>query len=478
MKLYELLENLNVEHSHLENIEVGKVTCDSRAVDAGDVFVCINGVSVDGHKFADKAVEHGASVIVCERDLGYSNQIVVENTRKVYALLCGKYFGEPSKKIKLVGVTGTNGKTSTCMLLKHILESNGYKVGLIGTVQNMVGDSVLPAKNTTPDAFELHSLFSLMVMAGCDYVVMEVSSHAIDQDRVYGLHFESAVFTNLTQDHLDYHKTMENYLDVKKRLFSMCNSAVVNLDDEYSKDIISVCKCKTVTYSTKRNDSSFSGKNIKQKVDGVDFEMVGDGVIGRAKIKTPGLFSVYNAMAASVCAIELGIPFSNVLNSLLTAPKVKGRAEVVPTGKDFSVVIDYAHTPDGLKNILSVMNEVKEGRLITVFGCGGDRDKDKRPKMGLIASKYSDMIIVTSDNPRSEDPIQIINDIVEGIKETFTPYEVIENRETAIQYAITHAQKGDIILLAGKGHETYQILSNTTIHLDEREIVADVLKGM
>ncbi len=307
---------------------------------------------------------------------------------------------------------------------------------------------------------------------------MEVSSHAIDQDRIYGLHFESCVFTNLTQDHLDYHKTMENYLNVKKRLFCMCNSAIVNLDDEYSNDILSACKCKAVTYSTKRNDSSFSGKNIKQKVDGVDFEMVGDGVIGRAKIKTPGLFSVYNAMAAAVCAVELGIPFADVLSSLITAPKVKGRAEVVPTGKDFSVVIDYAHTPDGLKNILSVMNEVKEGRLITVFGCGGDRDKDKRPKMGLIASKYSDMIIVTSDNPRSEDPIQIVNDIVEGIKETFTPYEIIENRESAIQYAITNAQKGDIILLAGKGHETYQILSNTTIHLDEREIVADVLKGM
>ncbi len=478
MKLYELLENINDTYAHLKDIEVGKVTCDSRAVDEGDVFVCINGVSVDGHKFADKANEHGAAVIVCERDLGLENQIIVENTRKEYALMCGKYFGEPAKKIKLVGVTGTNGKTSTCMLLKHILESNGHKVGLIGTVQNMVGDSILPAKNTTPDAFELHSLFSLMVMAGCDYVVMEVSSHAIDQDRVYGLRFESAVFTNLTQDHLDYHKTMENYVSVKQRLFSMCNSAVVNLDDEYSEDILSVCKCKTVTYSTKRNDSSFSGKNIKQKVDGVDFEIVGDGLIGRAKIKTPGLFSVYNAMAAAVCAIELGLSFSDVLNSLLTAPKVKGRAEVVPTGKDFSVVIDYAHTPDGLKNILSVMNEVKEGRLITLFGCGGDRDKDKRPKMGLIASKYSDIIIVTSDNPRSEDPTQIINDIVEGIKGTFTPYEIIENRETAIQYAITHAQKGDIILLAGKGHETYQILSNTTIHLDEREIVANVLKGM
>lgn len=476
MKLFELFEESR--GTHLGNLEVGKVTCDSRTVDDGDVFVCINGVSVDGHKFAERAIEHGAAVIVCERDLGLENQIIVENSRRAYALMCGKYFGEPSSKIKVVGVTGTNGKTSTCMLLKHILESNGHKVGLVGTVQNMVGNDVLPAKNTTPDAFELHSLFSLMVMAGCDYVVMEVSSHAIDQDRIFGLHFESCVFTNLTQDHLDYHKTMENYLNVKKRLFSMCDSAIVNLDDEYSNDIITACNCKIITYSTRRNDSSYSGKNIKQKVDGVDFEMVGDGVIGRAKIKTPGLFSVYNAMGASVCAIELGIPFGDVIHSLLTAPKVKGRAEVVPTEKDFSVVIDYAHTPDGLKNILSVMNEVKEGRLITVFGCGGDRDKDKRPKMGLIASMYSDMIIVTSDNPRSEDPTQIINDIVEGIKGTFTPYEVIENRETAIQYAVSHAQKGDIILLAGKGHETYQVLSNTTIHLDEREIVAEALKGM
>ncbi len=476
MKLKDLL--VQTENTEFADLEIKNVKKDSRTVNEGDAFVCINGVTADGHKFAKDAAKLGAAVVICEHDVGLENQIIVENSRKAYAVMCASYFGNPASKLKIVGVTGTNGKTTTCTLMKSILEQLGHKVGLIGTVQNMVGEQILPAKNTTPDAFELHSLFSLMLSAGCEYVVMEVSSHAIDMERVFGLKYAACVFTNLSQDHLDYHKTMENYLNVKKRIFSSCTKAIINADDEYSDEIISACDCDIITYSINKNDSTYIAKNLKHRTDGVDFELVGDSVIGRVKIKTPGLFSVYNAMAAGACAVALGMPFMGVVNALCETGNVKGRAEIVPTGKDFTVVIDYAHTPDGLENILRSLNEIKEGRLVTLFGCGGDRDKTKRPLMGTIAASYSDYVIVTSDNPRTEEPSEIIKDILSGINDVKIPVISIENRIEAIEYAIKNAQSGDMILLAGKGHETYQILKNSTIHLDEREIVANALNDL
>lgn len=460
--------------SDLGEREVGKVTNNSMLVEPGDVF--IRGVEDKGDEYAASAVKAGAGVIMCDRDLGLENQLIVEHPRKVYAEMCAAYFGHPAKKLKLIGVTGTNGKTSTCLMIKSILESFGHKTGLIGTVQNMVGDQILPAKNTTPGAYELHSLFSLMEMSGCEYAVMEVSSHAIDQDRVHGLHFACCIFTNLSQDHLDYHKTMDNYCLAKKKLFSMCDVAVINRDDKYADEIIDGCDCSVVTYALNTNQSDYVAKNLRKRADGVDFEMVGDCVIGRVKLGVPGEFSVYNAMAAGCSAITLGIPFARTIEAMCDLQSPKGRAEVVPVGEhDFTVIIDYAHTPDGLENILKTLRSTTQGRLVTLFGCGGDRDKGKRPQMGRIAADFSDYVIVTSDNPRTEEPAEIIKDIVEGMKHTKTEYIVIENRIKAIEYAILHAQTNDTILLAGKGHETYQILGHQTIRLDEREVVAKAL---
>ena len=465
------------EKLNIKDFEVSGVFCDSRRVVKDSIFVCIVGSAMDGHNFAKSAYDAGAGAIVCERDLGLDNQIIVENSKQVYAQLCAGYFDNPAKKLKLVGVTGTSGKTSVTYILKNLLEAQGKKVGLIGTIQNIIDKEVLPAKNTTPDAYELQSLLSLMHKAGCEYVVMEVSSHALDQNRVFGLEFECAIFTNLTQDHLDYHITIENYLQAKLKLFKMSKLAIVNVDDEYAHKVISACDCPVVTFSAERNEADYTAKGIKFLPTTVGYEFVTNNNIGRVKISTPGIFSVYNSMAAGIAAINLGIEFADVISSLSQVSGVKGRVELVPCDKDFSIIIDYAHTPDEIENVCSMFNKIKTGRLVTLFGCGGDRDKTKRPIMGEIASRLSDFVIVTSDNPRSENPATIINEILVGMNKK-TPYKVIENRAKAIEYAILNAKKDDIILLAGKGHETYQVLNTGTIHFDEREVIKEVLSKM
>ena len=470
MKLKDLI--LKVEN--LAEIEISGVTCDSRAVKEGFAFVCIVGAVSDGHSYAAKAIENGAAVIIAERDTGFENQIIVEDTHAAYSEMCANWFSRPADKLKLIGVTGTNGKTSVTYMLKKILEASGEKVGLIGTIQNMIGDTVIEAKNTTPDAYELNSLFADMVNAGCSYAVMEVSSHALEQCRVYNLCFEAAIFTNLTQDHLDYHITMENYLNAKKKLFRMCKTAIINSDDEYATKITDGLDCKVVTYSA-GNNSTYSAKAIKYKPASVDYEFVSDTQLTHVKVNTGGKFTVYNSLSAVCCASELGIDLQSTVSALSELEGVKGRAEVVPCGTDYTVIIDYAHTPDGLKNILTTFKECDHNRLTVLFGCGGDRDKTKRPIMGSIAARYADYVIVTSDNPRSENPSDIIKDILVGIDGNPTPYKVIENRVEAIKYAIETAKSGDIIVLAGKGHETYQILSDGKIHLDEREVIAEAL---
>lgn len=471
MKLIDLIEC----NENLGNLEITGITCDSRKVKEGFVFVCIVGSLSDGHDFATKAIELGASVIVAQRDLGLKNQIVVADTHAAFATMCANWFQNPAKDLKLIGVTGTNGKTSVTYMLKKVIEAMGYKVGLIGTIQNMIGEEIIPTSNTTPNAYDLNSLFALMKQKGCTYVIMEVSSHALDQCRVYNLNFEVAMFTNLTQDHLDYHITMENYLEAKKKLFSMCKTAVINNDDEYAERLMDGLTCKIITYST-GNNSTFSAKAINYRPASVEYELVSDNILQHIKVKTGGKFTVYNSLCAVCCAMELGFDVVQVADALSKLEGVKGRAEVVPCDRGFTIIIDYAHTPDGLKNILSTFNECKKNRVIALFGCGGDRDKTKRPIMGSIAARYADYVIVTSDNPRSENPTDIINDILVGLDGTPTPFKVIENRIEAIKYSISIAKEGDIIVLAGKGHETYQILSTGTIHLDEREIVAEALK--
>ena len=460
------------------NIEIIDITCDSRKVKKGFAFVCINGFTSDGHDYAADAVKAGASVIVCEKPVGAPAECIVEDTHKAYAVMSANFFGNPSKSFKLIGVTGTNGKTSVTYMLKAIIESKGYKTGVIGTIQNLVGDRIIEAVNTTPDAYGLNSLFAQMRDEGCEYVIMECSSHALHQKRIFDLDFEVAAFTNLTQDHLDYHKTMENYLDAKSLLFTMCKNAVINIDDAYGKQLADNINCNLITYAADDRSAVYSANGINMKPDGIEYEMVSDYTIKRIKLKTGGRFSVYNSLCAAVCAKILGFTEEEIANALDNMRGVKGRAEVIASGKDYTIIIDYAHTPDGLSNILSTFKELKKGRLVCLFGCGGNRDTTKRAIMGSIAAKMSDYVIVTSDNPRNEEPKLIINDILEGMKDSKTPYIVIEDRKEAIKYAVQNAATGDIIVLAGKGHETYQILKSGKIHLDEREVIAEALSEL
>lgn len=473
MKLSNILKGIKVLNEY-KDVEVADVTSDSRQVKEGFLFICIKGATFDGHSVAKEMLEKGAVGVVTERDLGIEGQIIVENTRNAYSPICANYFVNPADSLKLIGLTGTNGKTTTTFLVKQILENVGKKVGLIGTVQNMVGDEVYPAHYTTPDPHELQSLFRKMVDAGCEYCVMEVSSQALAQGRVEGLHFMIGAFTNLTQDHLDYHKTWENYFNSKRILFENCDIAVTNVDDKNGLEIVKDLPCKVVTYAVDNINSDYTARNVVFSSNGVRYELVCD-TIGRVNCPIPGRFSVYNSLCAATIALALGVKFEEVLFAIARSNGVKGRIEVVPTGTDYTVIIDYAHSPDGLENIITSLKEIAQGRVVTVFGCGGDRDRTKRPKMGKIAADLSDFCVVTSDNPRSENPTKIIEDILEGMKNTKTPYQVVENRKEAIAWAMNNAKPNDIILLAGKGHETYQILPTGTIHFDEREAVAEVL---
>ena len=473
MKLSQLMAGVP---GNWPDTEITGLTCDSRRVKPGWVFVCLPGTVSDGHAFAKDAGEKGAAVILAERDTGLPGQILLPDTHAVWPLLCANWFGHPADRLHLIGFTGTNGKTTSTFLTKHILERAGHRVGLIGTIQNMVGEEILPSGHTTPDAYELQELMRQMADRGCDYVVMEVSSHALDQGRTAGLTFDVGVFTNLTQDHLDYHKTMENYMQAKKRLFYQSRCAVINRDDPWAEAMSEGLTCPVSWFSLGDDRADYTARNVRQRPDGVDFELLSTGAIGRVRLKTPGLFSVYNAMGSAACALALGIPFDTVTAALSETTGVKGRAEVVPTGREYTVVIDYAHTPDGLENICKTMKECCHGRLIVVFGCGGDRDRGKRPKMGAVAARYADVAVVTSDNPRSEEPEAIIADILAGMETMPGEKEVIPNRTEAIVWALSHARAGDTVLLAGKGHETYQILKDRTIHLDEREIIASALE--
>lgn len=475
MKISDVLKGIKI-YDIYEDKAVEFITADSRKVKEGSVFVCIAGKNFDGHTVAAEMLEKGAVCVVCERDLGLKNQIVVENTRAAMAVICANFFGNPAQKLKLIGITGTNGKTTTAFLIKDMLEKMGKKSGLIGTVKNMVGDKDYPAAFTTPESYELQELFSEMVKAGCEYCVMEVSSQALAQSRVEGLHFAAGVFSNLTRDHLDYHGTFENYAEAKSMLFSNSDVCVLNIDDEHAMSMMRNSNGRMVTYSINQNESDYTAKYIRYKNDGIEYELVTMNYVERVKVGIPGEFTVYNSMAAAVTLIELGFDFSEVLFALSLCKGVKGRIEVVPADAPFTVIIDYAHTPDGLENIISSLRKIAKARIITVFGCGGDRDRTKRPIMGEIAASLSDVVVVTSDNPRTEEPDAIIADILEGIKGNKTKKIVETDRTQAIKLALEEADADDIVLLAGKGHETYQIIGKEKFHYDEREIVAELLK--
>ena len=456
------------------DMDIAGIACDSRRVEPGFLFVCIDGVEVDGHKFAEKAVENGAVAVIAQRDLGLSNQILLPDTRSVWAKLSANWFDHPAKRMRLIGVTGTNGKTSSTYMLKHALEACGRKVGLIGTIQSMIGARQIPACHTTPEAYELQGLFAQMADAGCTDVVMEVSSHALAQCRVDGVTFDAAIFTNLTQDHLDYHKTMDAYCDAKRKLFQNSRLAVLNADDPWFDKMKAGITCPLITFSLTSDNADVTVSDYVPRPDGADFVFAQNGKQTPVSMNVPGEFSVYNATGVLACLVGLGEDADTVGGAFSTLDGIKGRAEVVPTGRGFSLVIDYAHTPDGIEKICETLRADCRGRLITVFGAAGERDRGKRPQMGEIAARYSDMLVLTSDNPRREDPMQIINDVLPGIPKT-TPCHVFVDRFEAIRFAVAEAKPGDTVLLAGKGHETYQVLQNGIIHLDEREVVAEAL---
>ena len=481
MKLKELLQDIPVlECTADPELEIENVYYDSRKVTENSLFVAISGFASDGNRFIPMAMSKGAAAVVTakkpETDVPY---VLVESDRLALAMLGCNFFGHPAKSMTMIGITGTNGKTSSTLLLKQVLEKTlNAKVGLIGTMANMVGEEEIPTERTTPESFELQALFARMRDAGCTHVVMEVSSHAVTLERIGGTHFDVAAFTNLTEDHLDFHKTMDAYCDAKAELFRRCDKAVVNADDHYSGRILAAAGCPVLTTSV-AGQGDLKAQNLELLSEGISFEAVcGEEKTG-VHLPIPGKFTVYNALTVMGIAKQLGISLAHCAEALKTASGVKGRVEVVPTsGMPYSVLIDYAHTPDGLENVLSSVKDFCKGRLISVFGCGGDRDPMKRPIMGEIGVRLSDIAVITSDNPRTEDPMAIIEDILKGVNPELGEYIVMEDRRAAIRYAMDIAEKDDIIVLAGKGHETYQEIHGQKHHLDEREEVAAHLQEM
>ncbi len=478
MKLEKLLKDVALIKTNVSmDLEITSVVCDSRKVTPGCLFVAVVGYATDGNRYITKALEAGAAVVVTaqsqESDLPF---VQVKSDRMALAQISANFYNHPGKAMKLIGVTGTNGKTSSTLLLKHVLEQvQGAKVGLVGTMENMIGNRAVGADRTTPESLELQALLAQMRDAGCTYAIMEVSSHAIALDRIAGLHYAVAAFTNLTGDHLDFHKTMEHYCDTKAQLLRRCDACVANADDPWFDRITK--NVKNVLTTSVAGNGQLTARDMQLHADGITFTAEYNGEAVQVSLPIPGKFAVYNALTVLGCALQLGISLADCANALKTAKGVKGRVEVVPTpGKDYTVLIDYAHTPDGLENVLSSVKGYCQGRLIAVFGCGGDRDPRKRPIMGRIAVQLADYAIITSDNPRTEDPAQIIEDILKGIPRSKINHIVIENRKKAIQHAMDIGKKNDIIVLAGKGHETYQEICGVKHHLDEREIVAEYLE--
>lgn len=475
MKLSTLLEGTVHQNLLVRDVEITGITMDSRKITPGCLFCCINGRGRDGHDFAANALEDGAAAVVTQRYLSGLPQIIVADTVRTYGLLCARFYQESWSSLRLIGITGTNGKTTTSVLLKQILERNGFKTGLIGTIENVVGDHVYHTGLTTPPPEELHRLFAQMQSGGCRYAVAEISSQALDQGRLEGLHFACTAFTNLTRDHLDYHGGMENYYQAKKKLFSFCRVAVINIDDPWGERLAGEVPCRVVRLSRKALSADYRISQARTDWNGSAFRL--DTPQGTFSIETAlwGEYNIDNTACAVACAVEAGVPARDAAAAANGVQTAKGRLESVEIGGGAAIVIDYAHTPDALQKALAALRKSHPKRLICVFGCGGDRDATKRPLMGRIAVENSDFTIITSDNPRTENPEAIIHDILEGIPPDCKAYRVMENRKDAISFAISQSQKGDLILLAGKGHEDYQILGRQKIHFDEREIIQEIL---
>lgn len=488
MKLDELIEHLDYKDLvNFKNVDVTGISYNSKTTKKGDIFICLTGEYTDGHEYAKNAIENGAVALLVEHpvDAGKIPQIVVSSTRHKIADIADRFYSSPSKGINLIGITGTNGKTTVTHLIQKILEENSQKCALIGTLGYKLSSNgeYRDAKHTTPQAPELQATLRMIKdVEKIDNVVMEVSSHALEQNRVGGCQFNGAVLTNLTQDHLDYHITMDNYFEAKALLFKRLEEndfAVINADDNYAERFLSVIpeNVKVLTYGVKK-DADIIAKDINFSLNGAEFTLVIKNNEYKVNLHMNGMFSVYNVLAAVSASIAMGIDLKTSLKALENVKGVAGRFEVV--AKKPLVIVDYAHTPDGLENVLNSAREItpKDGKLICLFGCGGDRDATKRPKMGAIAEKIADKIIITSDNPRSEDPQQIITDIIAGLKNVNTETVIVEpDRGHAIALLKTIADNNDVVVIAGKGHENYQILKDRTIHFDDREEARKVFEG-
>ena len=489
--LKDIISTLDVQQVQGDqNVSIQDITADSRAVKLNSLFIALDGATVDGHNYIDKAVAAGAVAVIVSKPVTVPDDvcvITVSDTRQAMMVCVPYFFDYPANRMRMVGVTGTNGKTTTTHMIRHILKAQGHKVGVIGTVHIMIGDTSYPIHNTTPDVVDLQHILHQMVQENVEYCVMEVSSHALALGRVSGVEFDTAVFTNLTQDHLDFHKTFENYLAAKCKLFEQVSAsdqvkdnkgAVINIDDSYGHRVMEKTTAPTITYST-LGKGTLNASDVHMSTKNSQYTVNYKGESYPVSMNTTGLFNVYNTLAAIGACLQEGISMEAIDTALKTFSSVPGRFELIEEGQDFAVVVDYAHTPDGLQNILETAKAIKENRIIIVFGCGGDRDATKRPIMGRIAAKYGDKIYVTSDNPRTEDPVQIVKDVEVGVKEALrdgTSYEVIVDRREAINHAIHDAKAGDIVIIAGKGHENYQILKNETIHFDDREEARKALK--
>ncbi len=485
MKLSKLLSSLDYQCVQgCTDIDIESVVYDSRKVTNNSVFICVKGAISDGHKFAQKACEMGATALVVEDDVDVPENVTiikVENSRYALACISAEYFNHPAEKLKVIGITGTKGKTTTTYLVKSILENAGHKCGLVGTIETIIGDKVIKANNTTPESYILQDYFNQMVEAGCDCVVMEVSSQGLMLHRTAGFVFDVGIFTNIEPDHIgpNEHKDFEDYLRCKSLLFKQCKYGIINADADYADYIINNATCKTMTYGFAEN-ANLKANNVnlinKPGHLGVSYNITGD-ISMDVEIDLPGKFSVYNSLTAIAICKHFGID-NSVINNALKDVRVKGRIELVKVSDDFTLMIDYAHNAMALESLLTTLRAYNPQRLVCLFGCGGDRAKDRRFSMGEVSGNLADLTIITSDNPRTENPQSIIDDIITGIKKTNGDYVEIIDRRKAIEWAINNAQSGDIIVLAGKGHEDYQEINGVKNHLDEREVIAEVLAGI
>lgn len=485
MKLTKLLECLEYEvRQGSDQIEVTELINDSRKVTEGSVFVCISGAVSDGHEYIEDVAAKGAAAVIVERPVDAPEGLTVihvDDTRYALALMSAAYFDYPAKKLKVIGITGTKGKTTTTYMVKSILEGAGYKVGLIGTIEAIIGDKSIPANNTTPESYTIHQYFAQMVEVGCDCVVMEVSSQGLMLHRTAGIQFEIGIFTNLGEDHIgpNEHKDFEDYKRCKGILFTQCKLGIANVDDQWYKDVFknATCQVETFGFSEEADLKATNVQHIaKQGCLGVAYHVTGLMDFD-VEIDIPGNFSVYNSLTAIAVCRHFGVPVEKIQAALKQA-KVKGRVEMVKVSDEFAMLIDYAHNAMSLESLLETLRDYNPGRIVTIFGCGGNRSRTRRYEMGEVSGRLSDFTIITSDNPRFEEPQDIINDIITGMKKTDGKYIDICDRKEAIRYAIEHGQPGDIIVLAGKGHETYQEIKGVKYDMDDRVLIKEVLEEL